>query len=175
MNQKKVWYAPNKFEAYGDEEIEAVSNCLKDGWLAGFMDKSIEFEQRVSKYFSKNYGLFVNSGSSANLLGIASLNIPPGKEVVTPACGFSTTVSPIIQLNLKPIFCDVWLTTYQAKEDDVLSKITENTAVLMLPNLIGNKPNWKYLKEKVMFYTIEVYNIDHKGYLKLIKILKSKI
>ncbi len=150
MSQKKVWYAPNKFEAYGNEEIEAVNNCLKDGWLAGFMDKSIEFEKRVSAYFSKKFGLFVNSGSSANLLGMASLNIPPGKEVVTPACGFSTTVSPIIQLNLKPVFCDVGLTTYQAKEDDVLSKITDNTAVLMLPNLIGNKPDWKYLREKLI-------------------------
>jgi CDP-6-deoxy-D-xylo-4-hexulose-3-dehydrase len=38
---KKIWYAPYKFEAYGDEEIEAVTKCLKDGWLAGFMDKSI--------------------------------------------------------------------------------------------------------------------------------------
>ena len=150
MSQKKVWYAPNKFEAYGNEEIEAVNNCLKDGWLAGFMGKSIEFEKRVSAYFSKKFGLFVNSGSSANLLGMASLNIPPGKEVVTPACGFSTTVSPIIQLNLKPVFCDVGLTTYQAKEDDVLSKITDNTAVLMLPNLIGNKPDWKYLREKLI-------------------------
>ena len=150
MSQKKVWYAPNKFEAYGNEEIEAVNNCLKDGWLAGFMGKSIEFEKRVSAYFSKKLGLFVNSGSSANLLGMASLNIPPGKEVVTPACGFSTTVSPIIQLNLKPVFCDVGLTTYQAKEDDVLSKITDNTAVLMLPNLIGNKPDWKYLREKLI-------------------------
>ncbi len=150
MSQKKVWYAPNKFEAYGNEEIEAVNKCLKDGWLAGFMDRSIEFEKRVSAYFSKKFGLFVNSGSSANLLGMASLNIPPGKEVVTPACGFSTTVSPIIQLNLKPVFCDVGLTTYQAKEDDVLSKITDNTAVLMLPNLIGNKPNWKYLREKLI-------------------------
>ena len=49
----KVWYAPNKFEAYGDEEIEAVNNCLKKGWLAGFGEYSIEFEEQVAKIFGK--------------------------------------------------------------------------------------------------------------------------
>ena len=42
---KKVWYAPNKFESYGEEEIKAVEDCLRDGWLAGFGDRSVEFEK----------------------------------------------------------------------------------------------------------------------------------
>ena len=53
MKNKKVWYAPNKFEAYGEEEIKAVEECLRDGWLAGFGRRAIEFEEKVAKYFGK--------------------------------------------------------------------------------------------------------------------------
>jgi CDP-4-dehydro-6-deoxyglucose reductase, E1 len=146
---KKIWYAPNKFEAYGDEEIKAVEECLKDGWLAGFGPRSVEFEEKVSKMFGKKYGIFVNSGSSACLLSLACLDLKEGSEVITPACGFSTTVAPMIQLKLKPIFCDVGITTYQAKEDAVINCITDKTSAIMLPNLIGNKPDWKYIKDEL--------------------------
>ena len=144
---KKVWYAPNKFESYGEQEIQAVVECLRSGWLAGFGPKSIEFEERVAKYFGKKYGVFVNSGSSACLLALASLLLPKGTKVVTPACTFSTTLAPIIQLGLVPVFVDVDLNTYVANVDEVLSVITDDVKVLMLPNLIGNKPDWEKIKE----------------------------
>jgi CDP-6-deoxy-D-xylo-4-hexulose-3-dehydrase len=143
---KKIWYAPNGFEAYGDEEIEAVNRCLKEGWLAGNGKYTTQFEQEVATYFGKKFGLFVNSGSSSCLLALASLNLPNGAEVITPACTFSTTVAPIIQLKLKPIFCDVDLNTYVASAEAVISKITSSTRVIMLPNLIGNTPDWKLLR-----------------------------
>jgi len=146
---KKIWYAPNGFEAYGDEEIEAVNRCLKEGWLAGNGKYTTQFEREVSAYFGKKFGLFVNSGSSACLLALASLNLPKGSEVITPACTFSTTVAPIIQMELKPVFCDVELTTYVPSVVDVLAKITPMTRVIMLPNLIGNTPNWKKLRNKL--------------------------
>ena len=57
---KKIWYAPYKFESYGQEEIDAVTKCLEDGWLAGFGKRSVEFEEKVSKIFGKEFGLFVN-------------------------------------------------------------------------------------------------------------------
>ena len=144
---KKIWYAPNRFESYGQEEIKAVTDCLNDGWLAGFGNKSIEFEKKVSKIFGKKHGIFVNSGSSACLISLACLNLPKNSEVITAACGFSTTVAPIIQLNLKPVFVDVDLNTYQANNNEVLKVITEKTSAIMLPNLIGNKPNWKFIRE----------------------------
>lgn len=144
---KKVWYAPNKFESYGEQEIQAVVECLRSGWLAGFGPKSIEFEERVAKHFGKKYGVFVNSGSSACLLALASLLLPKGTKVVTPACTFSTTLAPIIQLGLVPVFVDVDLNTYVANVDEVLGVITDDVKVLMLPNLIGNKPDWKKIKE----------------------------
>ena len=53
MTNKKVWYAPNKFESYGEEEIQAVVDCLRSGWLAGFGPRSIEFEEKVAKFFGK--------------------------------------------------------------------------------------------------------------------------
>jgi len=144
---KKIWYAPNKFESYGGEEIKAVEQCLRDGWLAGFGPRSIEFEEKIAKFFGKKYGVFVNSGSSACLLALASLQLPKGTKVITPACTFSTTLAPIIQLGLIPIFVDVDLTTYCANVKEVLAAIDDEVKVLMIPNLIGNKPNWKAIKD----------------------------
>ena len=147
---KKIWYAPNSFESYGNEEIDAVTECLKDGWLAGFHKRSIEFEEKISNLFSKKYGLFVNSGSSACLLSLACLDLPEGSEIITPACGFSTTVAPMIQLKLKPVFVDVGLNTYQANSEETIKAITAKTSAIMLPNLIGNVPDWKYLRNKLI-------------------------
>jgi CDP-6-deoxy-D-xylo-4-hexulose-3-dehydrase len=147
MTNKKVWYAPNKFESYGEEEIQAVVDCLRSGWLAGFGPKSIEFEEKVAKFFGKKYGVFVNSGSSACLLALACLKLPKGTKVITPACTFSTTLAPIIQLGLRPVFVDVGLDTYVAKVEDMLAAVTDEVKAIMVPNLIGNKPDWKKLKE----------------------------
>ena len=144
---KKVWYAPNKFESYGEEEIRAVEACLRDGWLAGFGDRTIQFEQRVADIFGKKHGLFVNSGSSAILLGLCALDLPVGAEVVTPACGFATTVAPLVQLGLKPVFCDVGKDTYVPTVEHLRKVVTPNTKCLLLPNLIGNVPDWPSIRE----------------------------
>lgn len=144
--RNKIWYAPNGKQAYGEEEIKAVENCLRDGWLAGFGPRSVEFEEKISKMFGKKYGVFVNSGSSACLLALACLDLPKNSEVITPACTFSTTLAPIIQLGLKPVFCDVGLNTYVPYYGDIIGKITNKTKAIMIPNLIGNKPNWKDIK-----------------------------
>ena len=144
---KKVWYAPNKFESYGEEEIRAVTDCLRDGWLAGFGERSVEFEKKVSKLFGKTYGLFVNSGSSAILLALCALDLPPGSEVLTPACGFATTVAPIIQLGLKPVFCDVQSDKYVPSVEQIAQHVTDKTKCLLIPNLIGNLPDWTAIRE----------------------------
>ena len=149
INSKKIWYAPNKKEAYGDLEIQAVVDCLNDGWLAGFGPRTIEFEEKVSALFGKKHGLFVNSGSSAILLGLNALNLNKEDEVLTPACTFSTTLAPIIQCGLKPIFCDVEIGTYVPTAEQICEKITEKTKVVLLPNLIGSKPDWAKIREKV--------------------------
>jgi len=147
---KKIWYAPNGFESYGEEEIKAVETCLRDGWLAGFGKYSVEFEKRVSSYFGKKYALFVNSGSSACLLALASLNLDKGSQVITPACTFSTTVAPIIQLGFIPVFCEVGINTYVPSVDNIFAKLTLKTKVIMIPNLVGNKPDWKAIRERLI-------------------------
>ena len=144
---KKVWYAPYKFESYGEEEIKAVEESLRSGWLGGQGPKSVEFEEKIAKRFGKKFGVFVNSGSSACLLAIAALDLPKGCKIITPACTFSTTLAPILQLGYKPKFVDVGLTDYVADIDQVVAAITPDVKAIMLPNLIGNKPDWKKIKE----------------------------
>jgi CDP-6-deoxy-D-xylo-4-hexulose-3-dehydrase len=146
---KKVWYAPYKFESYGEEEIKAVEESLRSGWLGGQGPKSVEFEKAIAKRFGKKYGVFVNSGSSACLLAIAALDLPKGSKIITPACTFSTTLAPIIQLGYKPVFVDVDLTSYCAVVDEVISKVDDDVKAIMLPNLIGNTPHWNELKLKL--------------------------
>jgi CDP-6-deoxy-D-xylo-4-hexulose-3-dehydrase len=159
--QKKVWYAPNKFESYGEEEIKAVEACLRDGWLAGFGPRSIEFEEKIAKRFGKKYGVFVNSGSSACLLAIAALDLPKGCKIITPACTFSTTLAPIIQLGYKPVFVDVGLTSYVPTVADIIAAVDDEVKAIMVPNLIGNKPDWDLLKaELIRIGRADIYVIE---------------
>jgi len=146
---KKVWYAPNKLEAYGEEEIKAVEQCLRDGWLAGFGPRSIEFEEKIAKEFGKKFGVFVNSGSSACLLALAALDLKKGSKIITPALTFSTTLAPIIQLGYVPVFIDSNLRSYVPDVKDIINAITDDVKAIMIPNLIGNKPNWKLLKNEL--------------------------
>jgi CDP-6-deoxy-D-xylo-4-hexulose-3-dehydrase len=148
---KKIWYAPYKFESYGEEEIKAVEEALRSGWIGGQGPKSVEFEEKIAKHFGKKYGVFVNSGSSACLLALASLQLPKGSKIITPACTFSTTLAPIVQLGLDPVFVDVGLNDYVADIDQVIAAVTPQVKAIMLPNLIGNKPNWKKLKNDLKF------------------------
>ena len=145
---RKVWYAPNMKQAYDEEEIEAVRQCLEEGWLS-HGPRAAEFEQLCADYFGKKFGVFVNSGSSANLIACICAGIEPGIEVITPACTFSTTVSPLVQLGAIVKFCDVELNRYVPSPEQILSEITEKTKVILIPNLIGNKPDWKIIKESL--------------------------
>jgi CDP-6-deoxy-D-xylo-4-hexulose-3-dehydrase len=146
---KKIWYAPYKFESYGEEEIKAVEESLRSGWLGGQGPKSVEFEEEIAKRFGKKYGVFVNSGSSANLLALAALNLSKGSKIITPACTFATTLAPIIQLGYIPIFVDVILDSYVADIDQIIKAITPEVKAIMIPNLIGNKIDWKKLKDNL--------------------------
>lgn len=153
--RRKVWYAPHKFESYGEEEIEAVNKALKDGWLAGFGPYTTEFEAKIAEEFGKKYGVFVNSGSSACLLALASLDIEKGMEVITPALTFSTTLAPIIQLGYVPKFIDSELTSYVPSVEAICDAITNKTRAIMIPNLIGNKMDFSTLRNELMRRSLE--------------------
>lgn len=130
---KKILYAEAVF---GEEEKQAVLRSMGNKWLAsGPLVK--EFEEKVAKLFDKKYGIAVNSGSSADLLAIQSLQLPVGAEVITPACTFSTTVSSIIHNNLIPVFVDTVIGRYTINEDLVEKAITKKTKIIFVPQLVG--------------------------------------
>jgi CDP-6-deoxy-D-xylo-4-hexulose-3-dehydrase len=145
---KKIWYAPNKFESYGDEEIKAVEACLRNGWLAPGPITD-QFECEVAAIFGKKFGVMANSGSSANILALLIAGLKAGDEVITPACTFSTTVAPIVQLGLVPIFCDVEIGSYVPSVAQIIEKVSPRTKAFFIPNLIGSKPNWQELKDEL--------------------------
>jgi CDP-6-deoxy-D-xylo-4-hexulose-3-dehydrase len=148
-HSKKIWYAPYKFEAYGEEEIQAVVSCLRDGWLAPG-PRTEEFEQKVAALFAKKHGMMVNSGSSANMTALASIGVGPGDEIITSALSFATVLAPVVQLGATPIFVDAEPRAYVTAASDVkpvLDKLTPKTKAIFLPNLVGAKPDWKKLKE----------------------------
>jgi len=147
--RKKVWYAPYKFESYGEEEIKAVENALRDGWLAGFGPYTVKFEEKIAKEFGKKYGVFVNSGSSACLLALASLDLEKGSEILTPALTFSTTLAPILQLGYKPKFVDSESRTYVPSVSTIIHAISSYTKAIMMPNLIGNVLDWEALRSEL--------------------------
>jgi len=144
---KKIWYAPNKFEAYGEDEIAEVVACLRDGWLAPGPRTEL-FESKVATIFGKKCGVMCNSGSSANMIGLCAMGLQKGDEIVTPACTFSTVVAPMEQLGLVPVFCDVVPGKYVPTIDMILEKITPKTKCLFIPNLIGAKIDWKELRAR---------------------------
>lgn len=131
---------------FGAREIDAVVKALNEDWL-GCGKYSTRLEEIVTKIFGQNIGRFVNSGSSANWIWIKVLNLPVGGEVVTPACTFSTTVNPLIQFGLTPVFVDVELDTYNIGLDLVESAISSKTVALMIPHLVGNLNDLRYLRQ----------------------------
>lgn len=142
-NPIRVSYAHALF---GEEERNAVMEVLKSSQIVAGKNAA-EFEQKIAQLFGKKYGIFVNSGSSANLLALESLNLPKGSEVITPILTFSTTVAPIIKLGLIPAFVDVDPETYLINVDQVEEMINSNTKAIMVPSLFGNIPDLPYLRE----------------------------
>lgn len=145
VSRRKVFYA----EAVYDEfEIEAVIRVLRTRHLELINGPAVrEFEGRVAALFGKTHGVMTNSGSSANTLAVSALDLPPGAEVITPACTFGTTVAPLVQQGLVPAFVDVEPGTYQIDVHKVEAAVTSQTRAMMIPNLIGNLPDWPRLRQ----------------------------
>ena len=138
---KKVFYAEAN---YSDEEIEAVLDVLKNNRLALMCGKNVKkLEDKVAKIFNKEFGLMTNSGSSANLIGVQSLNLEKGSRVITPALTFSTTVSPLVQSELIPLFIDVEKETMQMNTSLLKEISLKGVSAICVPNLIGNVANWE--------------------------------
>lgn len=131
---------PYALAVHGEEEKKAVSKVL-DEHRTNLGKETISFEKSVSKHFGKKYAVMVNSGSSANLLALSLLNLPKGSEIITPLLTFSTTVAPMIQLGLVPVFIDVVPGKYCIDVDKIEENITKKTRAIMIPLLMGNVPD----------------------------------
>ncbi len=148
---KKISYGKN---VYNRKEINAVLQTLKKSTQMG---KSVEiFEKKIAKMFSKKFGLMVNSGSSAIILALKTLNFPKGSEIIAPCLNFGTAVSSIMLCDLKPIFVDCNVETLQIDTNKIENKITKNTKALLIPNLIGNIPDWVRIKKIALKYNLKI-------------------
>jgi len=152
---------------YDKKEINAVNKVLKKSSLSLIDGPSVKnLEKNVATIFGKKYGLMVNSGSSANLLALASFNFKKGSEIITPTLTFSTTVSPIYHLGLVPHFIDVKENMFVANIDQIEKCINKKTVAVLIPNLLGNKPNWKKISIIAKKYNLKVIedSADTIGY-----------
>ena len=130
---------------YGKEEIEAVLKCLGESTQMGFYSR--KFESEIANLFDKQHCLYVNSGSSALLIGIEACDFEKGSEIITPALTFSTTVGAILKSDLIPVFTDVKPYTYCIDVDQVEDLISDKTRAILAPNLMGNLCEWAKLRK----------------------------
>jgi CDP-6-deoxy-D-xylo-4-hexulose-3-dehydrase len=138
-------HVPYGKAVYGEKEIEAVNRVLRSSTQMGKHTR--EMEARVAALYAKKHGIMVNSGSSALYLAADLMNYEPGAEIITPALTFSTTVAPQVKKGWIPAFVDVEEGTYNVDATKVEEMITPKTKAMIIPNLIGNLPDWKQLRE----------------------------
>lgn len=141
----KVLYAEAN---YGEEEVNAANQVMLQhphSLMSGEACRNLE--KQVASLFRKKFAIMTNSGSSANLLAIQSLNLEQGSRVITPALTFSTTVAPIVQSGLVPLFVDVDPETLQLDHRQLHDIDTTDVSAICVPNLIGNLPNWRAISE----------------------------
>jgi CDP-6-deoxy-D-xylo-4-hexulose-3-dehydrase len=140
-----IRYAGRVFDA--NELVHLVDASL-DFWLTTGR-YAAEFERKFARFLGTRHAILCNSGSSANLLAISALTSPklgprqvrPGDEVITLAAGFPTTVNPIFQNQLVPVFVDVDLATYNVDVDRLENAVSDRTRAIILAHTLGNPFN----------------------------------
>ena len=126
-------------------DIQAVVDSALDSWFTTGRFAQ-DFERKLARFVGVRSASLVNSGSSANLLAISALTSPklgnrqlkPGDEVITVAAGFPTTVNPIIQNRLVPVFLDVTLPTFQADVTQLEAALSSKTRAIIIAHTLGN-------------------------------------
>lgn len=173
--QKMLNLTKEYYEAYSkdpDDEFKAgdripyASRVFDESEMMNLIDSSLEFwltsgrytdrfERDLSEYLEIPFCSLVNSGSSANLLAFMALTQPElgdrrierGDEVITVACGFPTTVTPMIQFGAVPVFCDLTIPQYNINVDQLESALSPKTKAVMLAHTLGNPFNLKVVKD----------------------------
>src|SRR5687768_8805014 len=142
---ERIFYSSS---VHDEREIEAVVEVLRSGPQGLWPGRRvIAMQRQVSALFGKAYGVMCNSGSSALYLALELLELPEGAEVITCALTFSTDIAPIVRGGWTPVFVDVEEDTYCIDVDRIEEMITPATGAILVPNLIGNVPDWDRLRE----------------------------
>lgn len=148
---ERIAYASRVFD---EKEMQSLTDAMLDFWLTTgkFSD---EFEKKFAEWIGVKYAHLVNSGSSANLIAFMVLTAPElgerqvrrGDEVITVACGFPTTVAPILQYGAVPVFVDVTVPQYNIDVSRLEAAYSARTKAVMLAHTLGNPFDLKVVKE----------------------------
>jgi CDP-4-dehydro-6-deoxyglucose reductase, E1 len=141
-------YIPVSGKVFDEQELVKLVDSSLDFWLTTGR-YAAEFEQRFAEWIGVKHCLLVNSGSSANLVALTALTSPklgdkrlqPGDEVITVAAGFPTTVNPIFQNQLVPVFLDINLSTYDIDTNQLGAALSNRTRAIMVAHTLGNPFN----------------------------------
>lgn len=147
----RIAYASRVFD---EKEMMALTDATLDFWLTTgrFAD---QFEKEFAKFLGVRFAHLVNSGSSANLIAFSALTAPElgerrikkGDEVITVACGFPTTINPIIQYGAIPVFVDVTIPQYNIDVEQLESAYSSKTKAVIVAHTLGNPFNIRTVKE----------------------------
>ena len=130
---------------FGPDEVVALVRSSLEFWLTDGPE-TVAFQRDLARRTGHRHAVLVNSGSSANLVALSALTSPalgrrrltPGDEVLTVAAGFPTTVNPIVQNGLVPVFVDVSLPTYNVDPDRLRAAVSPRTRAVMIAHTLGN-------------------------------------
>lgn len=139
---------------YDEKEMQSLTDAMLDFWLTTGRF-SEQFEKEFAEWIGVKFAHLVNSGSSANLIAFSVLTaselgerqIKRGDEVITVACGFPTTVTPVIQYGAIPVFVDVTVPQYNIDVSKLEDALSDKTKAVMIAHTLGNPFDLKYVKE----------------------------
>ena len=145
---------PVSGRVFDASELQSLVDSSLDFWLTTGRFAA-QFEKEFARFFGLRHAILVNSGSSANLVALSALTSPtlkdkalkPGDEVITVAAGFPTTVNPIVQNKLVPVFIDVHIPTYNVDVNHLEAAFSDKTRAIMLAHTLGNPYNLSAVME----------------------------
>jgi CDP-6-deoxy-D-xylo-4-hexulose-3-dehydrase len=165
-------YIPASGKVLDEEDLTSLIDASLDMWLTSGRYGE-QFEKKFPEFLGAKYCSLVNSGSSANLVAVTALTshklghrrLKKGDEVITVGAGFPTTISPIIQNGLVPVFVDVEIGTYNIKVEDLVKAVSDKTRAIIIAHTLGNPFNLNKIMDFSKKYNLWVIedNCDALG------------
>ena len=150
-------------DTFDQNEISSIEELIRSKKKLSYGKKVNNLEKKISKFHNRKYAIMVNSGSSANLLGISSLlfddkfNLNVGDEVIVPALSWSTTYTPLIQLGLKLVFVDIDLDTLNIDTNSIEKYISKKTKAIFAVNILGLSCDYDLINQISKKYKLLIF------------------